>query len=145
MKAYELKITKIKHTESFDSKKITTSKDAVDFARQFYSDDVGIYESFFIILLNRANNVIGWAKISQGGVVGTIVDVKIIVKYVIDSLASGVILVHNHPSGKLSASNKDKKITERLKDIVRLFDSSILDHIILTEDNYFSFADNGIL
>ena len=74
-----------------------------------------IYESVFILLLNRHNNTIGYAKISQGGVTGTVIDVKIIAKYIIDSLASGLILAHNHPSGNTRASSEDINITNKVK------------------------------
>lgn len=95
--------------------------------------------------MNRSNNTIGYAKISQGGVAGTVVDVKIIAKYAIDTLASSVILAHNHPSGNTQPSRADKDITQKIKDSLKLFDISVLDHIILTEDEYFSFADEGLI
>ncbi len=125
--------------------KITSSKDSNKFIRQFYSDDIEVYESFFIVLLNTANNTIGYAKISQGGVVGTMVDVKIIAKYVVDSLASGVILAHNHPSGDLNPSAPDKNVTKKITESLKVFDTKVLDHIILTKDSYFSFADEELI
>jgi DNA repair protein RadC len=95
--------------------------------------------------LNRANETIGYAKISQGGITGTYVDKKIIAKYIIDSLASGVILAHNHPSGTLQPSEPDKRITKDIQQICSLLDTSILDHVILTAEGHYSFADDGIL
>ena len=94
--ASEYKLSCKRTGEVIEASTIKTSADAVEVARNFYFDDINIYESFFIMLLNRANKVIGWAKISQGGVCNTIVDKKIICKYAIDTLANGVILVHNH-------------------------------------------------
>ena len=130
-------------TEKFEAIKITSSQDAEKFARQFYHDDIELYESFFLILLNRANTTIGWVKVSQGGIAGTVVDPIIVAKYVVDTLSSGVILVHNHPSGRLNPSDADKQITSKIKEGLKLFDSYVLDHIILSKDSYHSMADNG--
>src|SRR5699024_4495104 len=104
-----------------------------------------IFESFFILLMDRGNNTIGYAKISQGGVAGTVVDSKIVFKYALDTLASGIILAHNHPSGTLLPSKEDKKLTDKMVSAGKLMDIPILDHLILTEDNFFSFEDNGLI
>ena len=138
---FELK----KNKTDYNSIKIKGSKDCEVQIRKFYYDDIGIYESFFILLLNRANNTIGHAKISQGGIVGTVVDVRIIAKYCVESLCSSVVLSHNHPSGNLKPSEADIRITKQVKDALKLFDVVVLDHIILTEDSYYSFADEGTL
>jgi DNA repair protein RadC len=129
----------------FKKVKIKNSKEAEQFARQFYFDDLTIYESFFLILLNSCNNTIGYVKISQGGVAGTVVDTKLIAKYCIDTLAKGIIMVHNHPSGSPKPSNEDKNITKQVISVLNLFDCQVLDHIILSEDSFFSFSDDGIL
>ena len=138
---YTLKATK----QAFNSQKILSSADAVKFARNFYHDDIMIYESVFIILMNSNNRAIGYAKISQGGVCSTVVDVKIIAKYAIDSLAVGVILVHNHPSGNASPSGNDTNVASRLKEVLRLMEVSLLDNIIITEESHYSMADEGTL
>lgn len=140
-KRFELKA----NDTNFPKVKITGSNEAKIFAMQFFGDDIEIYESFFLILLNRANNTIGYVKISQGGVCGTVVDVKIIAKYAIESLCSSVILIHNHPSGNTAPSGADKTITSKIKDGLKLFDISVLDHLILTSESYFSFADEGLI
>jgi len=132
-----------KNNSDFKNVKIGNSKDCADFIRQFYSDDIEIYESFFILLLNRANNTIGYAKISQGGCVGTVVDIKILAKYAIESLAQGVILCHNHPSGNLIPSEQDIILTKRIKSTFDLFECQVLDHVILTKDGYYSLLDNN--
>ena len=134
-----------KDNTEFEKIQITNSEDSAKFIRQFYHDDIGIYESFFILLLNRANKTVGYAKISQGGVTGTVVDVKIICKYVIDSLASSVILAHNHPSGNLQPSEADRTITRKIRQALQFFDTKVLDHIILTEDSHYSFGENDLL
>ena len=137
---------KAKKTPSnFEKVKIVSSKDAFNVIKQFYFDDIDIFESFFILCLNRNNQTIAYAKISQGGVNGTVVDIKLIAKYAIDCLASGVILAHNHPSGNLKASNEDLAITKKVKEGLKILDIQVLDHIILTSDGYLSFGDEGIL
>ena len=141
MKLYQLK--KIK--SEFPCVQIKSSSDAANFIREFYSDDIEIFESVFILLLNRANKTIGYAKISQGGITGTVIDVKIVCKYTIDSLASGVILCHNHPSGNLQASNEDKNISKKIKESLTFIDSVLVDSIIITKDGYLSLADEGLL
>jgi DNA repair protein RadC len=138
---YDLK----KEKTDFPKTKIMSSKDAADFIKQFYSDDIECYESMFILLLNRSNTTIGFAKISQGGVTGTVVDPKIICKYIVDSLASCAILAHNHPSGFLSPSENDLNLTQKIKKCVSLFESKLLDHLILSTESYYSFADEGVL
>lgn len=140
-KKFDLKAT----DSEFTKVKITGSEIAEQYIRQFYSDDLEIFESFFILLLNRANETIGYAKISQGGIVGTVVDKKTLLKYVVESLASGVILAHNHPSGNTNPSEADIKITREIKELCNLIDSPVLDHIILTANSYYSFSDNGKL
>ena len=137
---------KAKKTPSnFEKVKIVSSKDAFKVIKQFYFDDIDIFESFFILCLNRNNQTIAYAKISQGGVNGTVVDIKLIAKYAIDCLASGVILAHNHPSGNLKPSNEDLAITKRIKEGLKILDISVLDHLILTSQGYLSFGDEGIL
>lgn len=148
MKTYKSNLNGIrlvKEETEFKRVKITSSKDAAKYARNFFQEDIEIYESFFMILLNRANNTDAYVKISQGGIAGTVVDLKLIAKYAIDCLASGVIVCHNHPSGTLFPSEQDKLITEKIKKALKLLDIKLLDHIILTKDEYFSFADEYLL
>jgi DNA repair protein RadC len=145
MKTYNSTLPRIelkKIHSDFKNVQIHNSKDSSDYIRQFFSTDLEIYESFFLLLLNRSNRTIGYVKISQGGCVGTIVDVKIIAKYCIESLAQGVILCHNHPSGNTSPSESDIAITKNIKTVLALFECQVLDHIILTDDNFYSMADN---
>lgn len=102
-------------------------------------------EQFWIIILNRSNRVISKRAISLGGVSGTVVDPKIVFKIALEDLASGVILVHNHPSGNLKASQADIKLTEKIKKAGQLLEIPILDHVIFTDDGYLSFSDENIL
>lgn len=139
----EYRLTKV--DTGFKRVKITSAKDASEYIRQFYHEDIEVYESFFILLLDRSNSTIGYAKISQGGISGTVVDSMIVAKYCVDSLASGVILAHNHPSGSTQPSEADKSITKQLREGLKLLNVSVLDHVILTKENYYSFQDNGLL
>lgn len=141
MNAKKYDITIAKSSSSFEMTKINNSEDAEQYARQFFHEDINLYESVFVMFLNRANKVIGYAKISQGGTISSIIDNKIILKYALDCLASGIILIHNHPSGNTSPSEADRNQTKILKDACVLFDITLLDHIILTENNYYSFSN----
>jgi DNA repair protein RadC len=128
-----------------EKRKIDSSKIAFEYARDFWHEDIEVYESFFVLMLNRANKAVGYAKISQGGIAGTVVDVRLIAKYAVDSLCSGVIIFHNHPSGNLSPSAPDIKLTKKIKNALGFFDIQLTDHLIVTETNYYSFKDEGEL
>lgn len=138
---YELK----KIQTNFPCEKIKDSLTAADFIKQFYGDDIEIFESVFILLVNNANKTIGYAKISQGGITGTVVDVRMVAKYAIESLACGVIIAHNHPSGTLKPSDSDIDITKKLKIALKTLDINLLDHLILTSESFYSLQDNGEL
>jgi DNA repair protein RadC len=103
------------------------------------------HEEFWILFLNRSNRVINRLKISQGGVSGTVTDVRIIMKKAIENLASGIIVCHNHPSGNLTPSESDTKITQKIREAGELIDVQLLDHLIISGKEYYSFADNGVL
>lgn len=100
------------------------------------------HEEFWILLLARNRKVIARVKISEGGVAGTVVDTKIIFKHAIENLASYIVLCHNHPSGNLQPSTADIQITKNLKNAAKLLDIVIVDHIIIGNNKYYSFADN---
>ncbi len=103
------------------------------------------HEEFWVILLNRANVVMKKIPVSIGGVAGTVADPKIIFKHAIEHLASAIILVHNHPSGNLKPSAADIALTKKVKEAGILLDLPVLDHLIFADQQYFSFADEGIL
>lgn len=136
---YSLKMEK----KDFPIEKIKHAGQSFEYAKKFYFDDINIYESIFIILLNKANNTLGFAKISQGGISSSIADIKIIAKYAIDSLASAVILVHNHPSGVTRPSREDDELTRKVASALELIDVQLVDHIIITENDFYSYADEG--
>jgi DNA repair protein RadC len=123
--------------------KISGSKDAFELLKSDLQDLP--HEEFWMLLLNRANRVIRKVPISQGGVAGTVADPKIIFKFALDELASGIIVAHNHPSGNLTASQADIQLTQRLKESGKLLEIQVLDHLIFAGYKYFSFADEGLL
>ncbi|MFO7668075.1 MAG: DNA repair protein RadC [Bacteroidales bacterium] len=103
------------------------------------------HEEFWLLMLNRANKVIGRFKVSQGGLSGTVIDTRIILKKALDNLASSIIVCHNHPSGNNQPSDADVKITEKLKKAAGILEIKLLDHIIIADKSYFSFADEGLI
>jgi DNA repair protein RadC len=103
------------------------------------------YENFCIILLNRANRVLKTVKISDGGITGTVVDPRKVFKIALDNNATSIILGHNHPSGQLTPSDADIQLTKKLKQAGDMLDLPVLDHIIVGDGNYYSFADEGIM
>ncbi len=123
--------------------KISTSRNAYEIFRSVLTDKP--YEEFWIILLNRANKVIQKVQISEGGISGTVVDPKKVFKIALDNHASSVILGHNHPSGMVNPSEADQKITKKLVNAGVLLEITVLDHIILANDQFYSFADEGAL
>jgi DNA repair protein RadC len=131
--------------ESIEEKKvaINSSKTAYEAINGVLSDLP--HEEFWVLYLNRKNEVIKKEHISKGGVSGTIADEKIIFKHAINHLASAVILCHNHPSGNLKPSEADIKLTKNLKEIGNLIGTPVIDHIIVGNNNYFSFADENLL
>ncbi|MFO7844015.1 MAG: DNA repair protein RadC [Bacteroidales bacterium] len=132
-----------KIAEIIEKKKITQSHDVFEFFQPLVGDLP--HEEFWILLLNRSNRIIENKKISQGGVSGTVIDVKIILKYAIENLASSIILCHNHPSGNKNPSQADNAITKKLVDAGSLLDIKVLDHIIIADTEFYSYADEGNL
>lgn len=126
--------------------KIKSAEDAYKVFTTIYDTDIIDYiECSYALFLNRANNTIGWFKLSQGGTCATIVDTKVLFATALKCGASGVIISHNHPSGQLNASEQDKRVTKNLKEVGRLLEIELLDHLILTSDGFFSFANEGML
>lgn len=140
-KAIEYTLTAKK--SKFDVKKIKNSNDAYEFIRNFYHEDINIYESAFILMINRANEAMAYAKISQGGVCGTVIDPKLICKYAVDSLASGIVLAHNHPSGHLKFSAPDINISKKVKQALSYIDTVLMDSLVITDKGYLSMMDEG--
>jgi DNA repair protein RadC len=123
--------------------KITQSRDAYDLLQPIMGELE--HEEFWILFLNNSNKVMHKAQLSKGGITGTLVDVRLIMKQALELGAVALILAHNHPSGTLRPSNADKQITQKVKQAGEALDVKVLDHLIVTQRDYFSFADNGLL
>jgi DNA repair protein RadC len=132
-----------KEQDPEEKPKITSSKDAFDLLKGDMMDLTN--EEFWLLLMNRANRVIKKKRISEGGVSGTVADPKIIYKMALEELASGLIVAHNHPSGNLQASQSDLDLTKKLKEAGKFLEIQLLDHIIIANQKYLSFADEGMI
>ena len=134
---------RIKAEKALENKTISTSEQAFEFF-QSYLGDLSHEESHFVTL-NNANKIIAHHKTSQGGMAGTVMDPRLILKQALLDGAVKIIIAHNHPSGNTKPSDADVSITKKIKESARLMDISLLDHIIITQKTYYSFADEGIL
>ncbi len=131
--------------EKYNCPQITQSEDINNFMKDIVKTHINIYECFYAIYLNHSNKIIGYSLISQGGVTATNVDVKLVMFGAINTLATGLILVHNHPSGNTKPSREDEHITKEIVEASKLFQIRVLDHLILTDESYTSFADEGLI
>jgi DNA repair protein RadC len=141
----EIKVTYSHKVKPSQRPKVCGSKDACELLREVIVENLEYVEEFYVMLLNRANHVLGIAKISEGGLSSTVSDPKRIFQVALKSNASSIVLAHNHPSGNLQPSEADIKLTRKLKDAGTYLDLPILDHIILTSESYYSFADEGLI
>ena len=128
--------------ETLELKKITSSKAVFEIMQPIIGELP--HEEFWVLYLNNSNKVIYKSQLSKGGITGTVVDVRLIFKTALENNATSIILTHNHPSGKLQASDADVAITKKLKLAAEQLDIKVLDHIIITETDYYSFQDEGI-
>ena len=129
-----------------EMKSITQSSDAEKIFREMIPEDRIDFKEFFLVaLLSRCNRVLGVSNVSVGASNGTVVDVKEILQLAIKTNASSIIVCHNHPSGNLQASENDKRFTEKIKQACKLFEIVLLDHVIISSEGYYSFADNGMI
>ena len=121
--------------------KILSASSVVQLFRKLWSSQMEIKEEFYVLLLDRANHVLGYHVLSQGGTAATVVDPKILFALAVESLASSIIIAHNHPSGSLKPSQQDIRLTNKVKNAGNTLDINLLDHIIITKEGYYSFAD----
>ena len=122
---------------------VTTSNDIAGYLQATLKDYR--HEVFAVIFLNRANKINHFEIISEGGITGTVADPRIILRKALEEDAVSIILCHNHPSGSLKPSRADEELTTKIKEAARYFDIRVMDHIIVSENGYYSFADEGIL
>ena len=136
----------VSYDRNYGKESVTDSRKASELCRQAFSltkSNIALKEYMFMLLLNRRNECIGFHKISEGGISGTVADIRIAFSIATKCLASGMILVHNHPSGNTKPSQQDMELTKKFKEAGKILDCTLLDHIILTEDSYYSLADEG--
>jgi DNA repair protein RadC len=136
-------IARRRKEEVVDYVKISSAKDVFSLISPYVSDLN--HEEFWVLYLNRANIVVKKDKVSSGGISGTVVDQKIILKKALLYLASSIVLVHNHPSGNLKPSLADKQVTLKLKSACEMLEINLLDHLIIARNSYYSFADESDL
>lgn len=128
--------------EAIELKKITSSKTIFELMQPIIGELP--HEEFWVLYLNNSNKVIHKAQLSKGGITGTVADIRLIFKIAFEQNAISLILTHNHPSGKLAASETDIKLTKKIQEASKYLDVAVLDHIIITENGYYSFQDDEI-
>ncbi|UKT66043.1 JAB domain-containing protein [Pedobacter mucosus] len=142
----EIEISYKPKFKAADRPQISSSVEAYEIILDSWNkDQIELLEEFKIVLLNRRSRVLGIVKISAGGIAGTFVDPKIIFAAALKACASGIILTHNHPSGECNPSEADLSLTRKLFETGKLLDISILDHLIISPDRYYSFKDDCVL
>ncbi|QEE49121.1 DNA repair protein [Flavobacterium alkalisoli] len=144
MKVAEIKVSY--SSKNMEKIKITSSQSVYNLVLSNWDlNIIEFQEEVKVVLLNRANIVLGIYEMSKGGISGTVVDLRIILAVALKCSASGIVLIHNHPSGNLEPSDVDKQLTTKLKEACKLLDLVLLDHLIISKEGYYSFSDNDIL
>lgn len=145
-KVAEVKLSYRNRVKPSERPQVTSSTDSYQVLKESWdAGKLEFVEQFKVLLLNRANRVLGIYELSTGGVAGTIADPKLIFVAALKACASGIILSHNHPSGNLKPSQADLQLTKKIKAGGELLDIAVLDHLILTSESYYSLADEGLL
>ncbi|MWB95154.1 DNA repair protein [Flavobacterium sp. GA093] len=135
--------TKVKNSER---PQIKSSKDAYKLVLSAWDHNkIEFFEQFKVLFINQAHKVLGIYEISSGGIAGTVVDLRLIFSAALKANATSLMMIHNHPSGNLTASDADKQITRKVKEAGKLLDITLLDSLIITPESYYSFADEGAL
>jgi DNA repair protein RadC len=132
-----------KISEIMEKKQINSSSEAYELFVSLLGDLQ--HEEFWVLYLNRSNRIIHQLKLSQGGIAGTVIDVRIALKHALEKLATGIILCHNHPSGNIQPSKSDINLTKTFRDAAKIMDIALHDHLIVSDGNYFSFADENMI
>jgi len=149
MKTFKSKLREVsavyKKNHSVQNIKVSGSKDVNAFIRTIYPVEINIREAMLVVFLNNSNNTVGYSLASIGGITGTMVDVRLVLRDALLTQCTSIIMVHNHPSGTVKPSQADIAITDKVKKAGALMDIKLLDHLIITENQYYSFADEGRL
>ncbi|NAY91412.1 DNA repair protein [Muricauda sp. JGD-17] len=143
----EIKVSYCEKLGVIDSQPMTDSEQVTKLLYEHWDKNtIGLQETFKVLLLNNANKVKGTYQASTGGIVGTVVDVRLLFAVVLKTASVGIILAHNHPAGTLKPSQADRELTEKIQNAAELFDIRVLDHLIIApHGRYFSFSDSGLL
>jgi len=147
MKKYKFPKIKVKvSVTKGDKVTITSPEKMVEVMRSIFDADTIMWtEEVIMVCLNRANDVVGYYRVSSGGFSGTVLDPRVVMTIALQNASSSIILAHNHPSGNLKPSEGDISITEKIKNACAFFDMKLLDHIIITDESYYSFNESGRL
>jgi len=144
--ASEIELIYKSRVKASERPKIVSSQSAFEIALKAWdANKIELLEQFKVLMLSNSNRVLGVLEISSGGITGTVVDLRLIFAALLKAKATAFILVHNHPSGKLEPSEADKQITAKIKQASQVLDIALLDHLIITSESYYSFADEGVL
>lgn len=142
----EIKVSYSVRQKKSELQKISSCSDCHRILRQIWSaDTIELYEEAYVLCLDRAGRVLGYSKVGQGGISGCLIDPKIVFSIALQAGASAIVLAHNHPSGTLTPSRQDVALTARIKECGKVLDIDLFDHIIMTADSYFSFADASMM
>lgn len=144
--ASEIELIYKSKVKASERPRIESSYSAFEVALKAWDENkIELLEQFKVLMLSNNNRVLGVLEISSGGITGTIVDLRLIFAALLKAKATAFILVHNHPSGKLQPSDADRQITQKIKQASQILDIALLDHLIISSESYYSFADEGIL
>ncbi|MDM1465139.1 JAB domain-containing protein [Myroides odoratimimus] len=144
--ASEIELIYKSKVKASERPRIDSSYSAFEIALKAWDENkIELLEQFKVLMLSNNNRVLGVLEISSGGITGTVVDLRLIFAALLKAKATAFILVHNHPSGKLQPSDADRQITQKIKQASQILDIALLDHLIITSESYYSFADEGVL
>ena len=145
MKQNQIAEISISYTPSrYNQAKILSTQDAYDVLKEFFArETISLQEQFVVMYLNSCQNILGIYKASKGGITGTVADIRLILGVALKSASISFIIAHNHPSGNLQPSLADEMITKKLKDAAELLEVNLLDHLIVSDTGFYSFADEG--
>lgn len=141
----EIKVSYTTNIKPSERYQVKSSQDIYQLLLSRYENFMEHHEEIWAVYLNRSNKVLGVSKISQGGVSETTCDPKLVIQIALKANASSIIVTHNHPAGSVEPSEADKRVTRKIKSACEFLDMQLLDHVIISHSNYYSFADSGLL
>ncbi len=139
----KLRIVYSRKQAAKDRTQIVSSRDAYQVFKKIWSKQIEAREEMYVLFLNRKNSVLGYHILSMGGITGTIADLRLLFAVALKSLATSIIIAHNHPSGQLKPSGEDIALTKNIKETGEIMNITLLDHLIVSNEGYYSFADEG--